>query len=62
MNAGLKAAALSYLRAAVSSAAALLISGITDPKVLVNAFLAGLLGPILRALNPKDNAYGLGSK
>ena len=62
MNAELKAAALSYLRAALSSAAALLISGITDPKVLVNAFLAGLLGPILRALNPKDNAYGLGSK
>ena len=62
MNAGLKAAASSYLRAALSSAAALLISGITDPKVLVNAFIAGLLGPILRAVNPKDDAYGLGSK
>ena len=36
MNAGLKAAALSYLRAALSSAAALLISGITDPKILFN--------------------------
>ena len=62
MNAELKAAALSYLRAALSSAAALLISGITDPKILVNALLAGLLGPILRAVNPKDTAYGLGSK
>lgn len=62
MNAELKAAALSYLRAALSSAAALLISGITDPKILVNALLAGLLAPLLRAANPKDNAYGLGSK
>jgi hypothetical protein len=62
MNAELKAAALSYLRAALSSAAALLISGITDPKILINALLAGLLAPILRAANPKDNAYGLGSK
>lgn len=62
MNAELKAAALSYLRAALSSAAALLISGITDPKILVNALLAGLLAPVLRAANPKDNAYGLGSK
>ena len=62
MNAELKAAALSYLRAALSSAAALLISGITDPKILVNALLAGLLAPLLRAANPKDNAYGLGTK
>lgn len=62
MNAELKAAALSYLRAALSSAAALLISGITDPKILINALLAGLLAPVLRAANPKDNAYGLGSK
>ena len=62
MNEGLKAAALSYLRAALSSAAALLISGITDPKILLNALIAGLLAPLLRAANPKDNAYGLGSK
>jgi hypothetical protein len=62
MNAELKAAALSYFRAALSSAAALLISGITDPKILINALLAGLLAPVLRAANPKDNAYGLGSK
>jgi len=62
MNAGLKAAALSYLRAAAASVAALLISGITDPKVLLNAFIAGLIGPALKALDPKDNSYGLGSK
>ena len=62
MNAELKAAALSYLRAALSSAAALLLSGITDPKILLNALLAGLVAPILRAANPKDDSYGLGAK
>lgn len=54
-----KAAGLSYLRAAVSCVAALYISGITDPKTLGNAFIAGLLGPLLRALNPSDKIYGL---
>jgi hypothetical protein len=34
----------SYLRAAAASAAALYMSGITDPKVLANAFIAGLSG------------------
>ena len=62
MNAQLKAAALSYLRAALASAAALYISGITDPKVLVNAFLAGFIGPLLRAIDPKDTAIKFGKK
>lgn len=53
-----KAASLSYLRAAVSCAAALYMSGITDPKTLANAFVAGLLGPVLRAMNPSDKAFG----
>ena len=39
---------MSYLRAAIASAAAIYISGITDPKVLANAFLAGLVGPLLK--------------
>jgi hypothetical protein len=54
-----KAAGLSYLRAAVSCAAALYMSGITDPKTLANAFIAGLLGPLLRALNSSDKTYGV---
>jgi len=62
MNAGLKAAALSYLRAAAASVAAIYMSGITDPKVLANAFIAGLIGPVLKALDPKDSSIGLGSK
>jgi hypothetical protein len=54
-----KAAGLSYLRAAVSCAAALYMSGITDPKTLTNAFVAGLLGPLLRALNSSDTTFGV---
>jgi hypothetical protein len=55
----LQAAGLSYLRAALSCAAALYMSGITDPKTLANAFVAGLLGPLLRALNTSDKTYGV---
>ena len=55
----LMAAGLSYLRAAVSCAAALYMSGITDPKTLANAFVAGLLGPLLRAMNPSDPTFGV---
>ena len=56
------AAGMSYLRAAASCAAALYMSGITDPKTLANAFLAGLLGPLLKAVDPKDATYGIKSK
>ena len=62
MNEKVKAAALSYLRAAAASVAAIYMSGITDPRVLANAFIAGLIGPILKALDPKDSSIGLGSK
>ena len=54
-----KAAGLSYLRAAFSCAAALYMSGITDYKTLGNAFIAGLLGPLLRALNASDQTFGV---
>lgn len=53
------AAGLSYLRAAASCAAALYMSGITDPKTLANAFIAGLLGPLLRGLNHSDKTFGI---
>ena len=62
LSAQLKAAALSYLRAALSCVGALYISGITDPKVLANAFIAGLIGPILKALQPSEKQYGIGAK
>ena len=52
----------SYLRASAAAVAALYMSGITDPKTLANAFIAGLLGPLAKALNPKDPSYGFGAK
>jgi len=55
----LMAAGLSYLRHAAACAAALYMSGVTDPKTLANAFLAGLIGPLLRALNPTDKSFGV---
>ena len=56
------AAAKSYARAALASAAALYMSGITDPKVLANAFIAGLIGPLLKAIAPNEGAYGVKAK
>jgi len=55
------AAAGSYIRAALASVVALYMAGQTDPKVLANAFVAGLVGPLAKALNPKDKAYGIGA-
>ena len=62
MKEQLKAAALSYLRAALSCVGALYLSGISDPKVLANAFIAGLIGPVLKAVDPKQKEYGIGAK
>jgi hypothetical protein len=38
------------------------MSGVSDPKTLANAFVAGLLGPAAKFVNPKDPSYGFGSK
>jgi len=55
-------AGMSYIRAAFAAVVALAMSGITDPKVLANAFFAGLLGPLLKAVDPKQTEYGVGAK
>ena len=62
MKEQLIAAGKSYLRAALASAAALYMSGITDPKVLANAFIAGLVGPLLKAIQPSEKQLGIGAK
>lgn len=62
MNPKLKAAATSYLRAAVSCVGALYLSGITDPEVLANAFLAALVAPVMKALTPSEKEFGLKKK
>ena len=52
----------SYARAALACVGALYMSGITDPKVLANAFLAAALAPILKAVDPKETQFGVGAK
>lgn len=54
------AALASYARAALACVGALYMSGITDPKVLANAFIAAALAPILRGIDPKDSKFGVG--
>jgi hypothetical protein len=58
----LVAIAGTYLRAAIASVLAMYIAGVTDPKALGSAFLASLAAPILKALDPKESAYGKGSE
>jgi hypothetical protein len=58
----IEAAVKSYVRAAVASVVALSMSGVTDPKVLANAFIAGLIGPLIKAVQPSEKQYGIGAK
>jgi hypothetical protein len=58
----LKAMALSYGRAAAAAVAALYMAGVTDPRTLANAFIAALIGPILKAIDPKAKEFGVGHK
>jgi hypothetical protein len=58
----LKAMALSYGRAAAAAVAALYMAGVTDPRTLANAFIAALIGPVLKAIDPKASEFGVGKK
>ena len=58
----LKSAGATWLRASAAAVAALYMAGISDPKTLASAFVAGLLGPAAKFVNPKDPSYGLGKK
>ena len=57
-----KSIALSYGRAAAAAVAALYMAGVTDPRTLANAFIAALIGPVLKALDPKSKEFGVGKK
>ena len=48
----------SYGRSVLSAAVALYLAGVTDPLDLVWALAAGILPVGLRAINPKDPAFG----
>jgi hypothetical protein len=62
MNKKLEAIIATYLRAAIAAVLALYLSGVTDPKSLLMAGVAAVAGPVLKWLDPKETAYGLGSK
>jgi hypothetical protein len=58
----LKKAVWSYLRAALAAIGALVLAGIEDPgTITISALVAGALGPLVRALDPNDDAYGIGA-
>ena len=62
MQEQIKAIALSYGRAAAAAVAALYMAGVTDPRTLANAFIAALIGPVLKAIDPKSKEFGVGKK
>jgi hypothetical protein len=62
MKKQIEAMALSYGRAAAAAVAALYMAGVTDPRTLANAFIAALIGPVLKAIDPKSKEYGVGKK
>ena len=59
MNKQLQAVVASYARTAVSAAVAMYMAGHTDAKSIGMAALAAILGPLARAVNPKDGAFGI---
>jgi hypothetical protein len=58
MNEQLKAALESYARSFVVAAIAVYSAGETDLKAILIAGLAAVAGPAIRAINPKDPAFG----
>jgi hypothetical protein len=57
-----KCAALSYLRAAATAVAAMYMSGVTDPKLLANCFIAAIIAPVLKGVDPNAKDYGIKGK
>ena len=54
-----KAMLNTYFHSAVAAAAALYMTGNTNPSDLLKAAVAAVAPTLLRAINPKDLAYGL---
>lgn len=52
----------SYFRAAVAAVLAVYLAGETNPKTLAMAALTGVAGPLLKALDSTETAYGRGSE
>lgn len=59
MSKQFKSALASYLRTAASAVLGAWVAGQTDPKLLVSLAVSAVAAPLLRALNPKDQAFGV---
>jgi len=57
-----KQVSLTWFRAAAAAAIALYLAGETNLKVLATAALAGLLGPVLKWLDPSASQFGRGAE
>jgi hypothetical protein len=58
----LRKALWSYLRAALAAVGALVLAGVENPgTITLSAIIAGVLGPIVRSLDPNDDAFGIGA-
>ena len=49
----------SYARSFIVAALAIYGTGVSDPKNIALAGLAAIAGPAIRAINPKDKAFGM---
>lgn len=56
---GLKAALASYLRSFIAAGLAVYTAGLTDWKAVICAGLSAVVPVAIRALNPKDSAFGI---
>ena len=57
-----KAVLGSYARSFLTGALTLYMAGETEPRKLLAAGVAAVVPPLLRWLNPKDQAFGRGHK
>jgi predicted histidine transporter YuiF (NhaC family) len=51
----------SYLRSAIAAVVAVMATLDYEPIDIAKAFVAALIPPVLRWINPKDPAFGRGS-
>ena len=59
MNPKVKAALASYGRSFLVAVSVAFSAGKTEPKELLVAGLIAIIGPGLRAINPKDESFGV---
>lgn len=62
MNTQVKEVIYSYARVFAAAALALYLAGERDWSMLLNAGVGAVLPPLLRWLNPNDQAYGRTNK